>query len=165
MSNGAVRWGAFANLRPDLAEAGRQIFYQYGVGLAFLGTVRADGGPRVHPFCPMLDGEGLYAFIVPSPKREDLHRDGRYAMHTFPADENEDAFYLTGVCRPVSDPDVRSGLEQSYIAERPQLTSTALAEQQPFEFLIERCLLTRTTGHGDQTPEHIVWPEHIVKEV
>jgi hypothetical protein len=35
--------------RPDLADASRALLYQFGVGLAFLSTVRPDGGPRVHP--------------------------------------------------------------------------------------------------------------------
>jgi hypothetical protein len=148
-------WRGFSAARPDLAEAGRELLYQYGVGLAFLGTVRADGGPRLHPICPVLD-DGLYAFIVPSPKRDDLHRDGRYAMHSFPADENEDAFVLTGTARTVEHPVVRARLEARFSAERPQL-DVEFAEQEPFEFLIERCLLTRTTGHGDPSPEHLVW--------
>lgn len=66
--------GEFAARRPDLADAGRELFYQYGVGLAFLATTRPGGGPRVHPMCPLLTAEELYAFIVPSPKRNDLHR-------------------------------------------------------------------------------------------
>ena len=87
------------------------------MGLAFLGTVRADGGPRLHPFCPVID-DGLYAFIVPSPKRDDLHRDGRYAMHSFPADENEDAFTLAGTVKLTEDGAVRDRLEARYRDER-----------------------------------------------
>jgi hypothetical protein len=39
-----LTWGEFALERPELAEAGRRMLYQFGVGLAFLATVRADGG-------------------------------------------------------------------------------------------------------------------------
>jgi hypothetical protein len=152
-----ARWGAFAALRPDLADAGRDLLYQHGVGLAFLATVRHDGGPRVHPICPVIDGDGLYAFLVPSPKRDDLRRDGRYAMHAFPADENEDACYLTGTAGSVTDPGTRSRLERRFAEERPQLASFDLADQDLFEFRIERCLITRTTGHGDPSPVHEVW--------
>jgi hypothetical protein len=28
-----------------------------------------------------------------------------------------------------------------------------------FEFDIERCLYTKTTGHGDPAPRHTVWRE------
>jgi hypothetical protein len=34
-----VTWGGLREVRPDLAEAGRARFYQFGVGLAFLATV------------------------------------------------------------------------------------------------------------------------------
>jgi hypothetical protein len=54
-----VRWGGFASRRPDLAEAGRALLYQYGVGLAFLGTTDRAGGPRVHPICPLLTDDEL----------------------------------------------------------------------------------------------------------
>jgi len=32
-----------------------------------------------------------------------------------------------------------------------------LAEQAVVEFLIDRCLLTRTRGHGDVAPRHTIW--------
>jgi hypothetical protein len=75
-----VRWGEFASLRPDLADTGRRLLYKFGGGLAFLGTTRSDGIPRVHPMCPLLTDGDLYAFIMPSLKRHDLHRDGRYDL-------------------------------------------------------------------------------------
>ena len=84
-------WAEFETGQPGLAAAGRTLFYQFGVGLAFLATVRRDGGPRVHPMCPIIDGGGLFAFIVPGPKQADLRRDGRYALHSFPCPDNEDA--------------------------------------------------------------------------
>ena len=65
-------WPEFAALRPDLAEAGRALLYQFGVGLGFLATTRADGGPRVHPMCPIMTEVGMFAFIVPGPKQRDL---------------------------------------------------------------------------------------------
>jgi hypothetical protein len=153
-----MRWGEFASLRPDLADAGRQLLYQYGVGLAFLATTRTDGGPRVHPMCPLLTDADLYAFIVPSPKRNDLQRDGRYALHSFPADENEDAFYVTGRARPVNDDDIKAALAQQFATER------SLSEPPPevdgwllFALDIQSALLTRTTGRGDPSPRHVVW--------
>jgi hypothetical protein len=102
-----ISWSDFKAQQPELASQGADLMYHYGVGLAFLGTVRADGGPRLHPMCPLLTDSGLYAFIVPSPKQIDLHRDGRYAMHSFPLENNEDAFYLSGVASHVSDPQIR----------------------------------------------------------
>src|SRR5438552_2755471 len=103
-----LTWREFESAAPDLARAGRGLLYQFGVGLAFLSTVRRDGGPRVHPMCPILHEGSMYAFIVPSPKREDLVRDGRFAMHCFPPAENEDAFYVTGQVRRCDEADLRA---------------------------------------------------------
>lgn len=153
-----MKWGEFASLRPDLADAGRRLLYQYGVGLAFLATTRSDGGPRVHPMCPLLTESGLYAFIVPSPKRHDLRRDGRFALHSFPADENEDAFSLTGRAEPVENDDTREALAAQFAAERHLSEPPAeLATWELFAFDIESSLLTRTTGHGDPVPRHTTW--------
>jgi len=141
-----------------MAESGRQLFYQFGgVGLGFLATVRPDGGPRLHPMCPVITADGLFAMIIPSPKRRDLERDGRYAMHAFPTDKNEDAFYITGVARRVTDPVVASTVRDQFFAERPSIEPSALASDEPFEFLLESALLTRTEGFGDVNPKHVVW--------
>jgi hypothetical protein len=153
-----VGWGGLRESRPDLAEAGRALLYRVGVGLAYLATVRHDGGPRVHPICPLLHGDGLYAFIVPGPKQGDLHRDGRYALHSFPTPENEDAFYCTGRARLVDDAALRRALSDLFVAERSALgVPTPGPDQHLFAFGLERCLLTTTTGHGDPSPRHTVW--------
>lgn len=153
-----VTWGEFREENPELARLGQGLFYQFGVGLAFIATVRSDGGPRLHPFCPLVTSAGIWGLLLPSPKRDDLHRDGRYAIHSFPADDNEDAFYVTGQGRYVSDDSVMSQVENQFMTER-ELTSrpSSFDSHQLFEFLIERCLYTSTKGHGDPAPEHTVW--------
>src|SRR5688572_32804798 len=90
-----VRWGELARLRPDLASGGHDLFCQFGVGLAFLATVRPHGVPRLHPICVVLTDDGLYGLIIPPPKLRDLKRDGRYTPHSEPSPENEDALSLT----------------------------------------------------------------------
>ena len=151
-------WAAMAAEVPDLASAGRALLYQHGVGLAYLATVTAGGDPRLHPVCPLLDGTGMYAFIVPSPKQRDLHRDGRYALHSFPRDDDEDAVYLTGRARPVEDPAVRRALGDQYVRERARFAVPAPEpDHHLFAFDIGRCMITRTTGHGDPAPDHTVW--------
>jgi Pyridoxamine 5'-phosphate oxidase len=151
-------WRAFAEERPDLADAGGALFYQFGVGLAFLATTRADGAPRVHPVCPLLTDDGLFAFIVPSPKRADLHRDGRFAMHSFPSDDNEDAFNVTGTATNVQDAVLNAALAEQYAKERTMNAPPEdLGSWEAFEFSLTSCLLTRTTGHGDPAPQHTVW--------
>jgi hypothetical protein len=152
-------WSELEHKRPDLADAGHKLLYQFGVGLAFLSTVRRDGGPRVHPMCPVFVSGRLLALIVPSPKRLDLMRDGRYAMHSFPAADNEDAVYLTGRASQLEDPELASALVARYVEERAQfgLTAEAVANELPFEFDIETVMVTTTTGHGDPAPVHTIW--------
>lgn len=154
-----MRWGEFAMEQMELAEAGRGLLYQFGgVGLAFLATTRADGAPRVHPMCPLLTPTDLFAFIVPSPKRQDLRRDGRYAMHSYPTDNDEDAFYVTGHARSVDDQAVRIACAEQFAAERAMARAPEeLPTWELFAFDISSCLLTRTTGHGDPKPQHAVW--------
>lgn len=153
-----LTWDEFAADRPDLAEAGRALLYQHGVGLAFLATVRRDGGPRLHPMCPLVHDGGLFAFIVPSPKKEDLVRNGHFAMHSFPCPDNEDAFYLTGTATLVDNASVRAAVSELFVNERLAFKVPAPAEQDLlFHFVVASCLLTRTTGHGDPHPAHTVW--------
>ena len=151
-------WGGFRQVRPDLAEIGRRLLYQYGVGLAFLGTVRADGGPRLHPICPLVTFDALLGLIVPSPKREDLHRDGRYVLHSFPCEDNEDAFSVSGRAGPVDDSARRRTATAQFLAERGMSAAPEDFEaQELFEFHVECCLWTETSGHGDLHPRHTVW--------
>jgi hypothetical protein len=154
-----ARWGDLRGARPDLAQAGWDLLYQHGVGLALLSTVRLDGGPRLHPMCPLFHDDGLYAFLVLSLKRGDLLRDGRYAMHCYPPPDNEDAFYLTGTANLLNGEETVAALSRRFLDERSQLSLTEddLADQLAFEFDIDTCLLTRTDGHGDPNPRHEVW--------
>ena len=153
-----LTWPEFRQARPDLAESAKALLYQFGVGLAFLSTVRRDGGPRVHPMCPIITDEGLFAFIVPSPKSADLVRDGRYAMHAFPPPQNEDAFYLTGKALARPDQTLRESIAKVFFDERQWVSPPPGFDQQRlFEFLIDSCLVTKTTGHGDHNPNHTVW--------
>ncbi len=154
-------WPEFAGLRPDLAEAGRALLYQFGVGLGFLATTRADGGPRVHPMCPIMTAGGMYAFIVPGPKQRDLVRDGRYALHSFPCPDDEDAFSCMGSVRVVDDPARRAELSDAFVLERAALGVPAPSSDEiAFEMLVDSCLLTRTAGHGDTNPIHQIWRDN-----
>ncbi|MCA9947698.1 MAG: hypothetical protein KC449_29660, partial [Anaerolineales bacterium] len=59
-------WAVFSKQAPELAAFGSKRLGDDRV--AYLGTVRADGGPRVHPVTPIL-GEQLFLFMEPtSPK-------------------------------------------------------------------------------------------------
>ena len=158
-------WNELQSWEPGLAEAARGLLYQFGVGLAFLGTVRPDGGPRMHPICPLLTEDRLFAFLVQSPKRNDLLRDPRYVLHSFPTPENEDAVYLAGEALLRDDDPLRGPLVEQFVAERSQLAMEpdALEGQSLFEFDVQTCLVTRTTGHGDTDPRHTIWHASAVR--
>jgi hypothetical protein len=133
-----VTWQDFAAAEPALAEIGRALLLQFRVGLAFLATVRRDGGPRMHPVCPVISGGRLYVLVTPaSPKRADLLRDGRYALQTFPQPKpGSDEFYLTGRARLVEDPAAHAAIlrDAAHMAD---------AAETPFELLVARVMHTR----------------------
>ena len=137
-------WSDFAADAPRLAAAIRSIMQQYGPGLGYLATVRADGGPRVHPVSPVITDHGLFCFVIDSPKRRDLERDGRYALHSFPPEDSDDEAYLAGHARPVTDP---ARVEQlaTHLRAAPQV------DWRLFEFEIDVAMLARH-GRTGATP-------------
>jgi hypothetical protein len=131
-------WSDFVAAEPRLAAGIRALLQQYGPGMGYLATVRANGGPRIHPVSPVITDEGLYCFIVDSPKRRDLERDGRYALHSYPPELNDDEAYLTGRAVPVRDPLVVSRLAGA-------LHASPDVDWRLFELLIDTATLRR---HG-----------------
>jgi hypothetical protein len=105
-------WAEFAKQAPEMAAFGEA---RFGSGVAYLGTLRADGSPRVHPVTPIL-GEQLFLFMEPtSPKGKDLLRDGRYTLHCSVADSDggEGEFYVRGRAVMTNDPLLRAQAEQA----------------------------------------------------
>lgn len=154
-----VSWSGLAAARPDLAAEARALFYEVGIGLGFLATIRPDGGPRVHPICPLIDGE-LYAFIVDGPKLADLRRDGRYALHgeTVGPPNQDDAIYLTGTVVEPDDPALRTALADRFFAEREMAEPWPDFDTQVLvELRIDRLLLTLTQPRGGLPAGHTVW--------
>src|SRR6266511_1243674 len=59
--------------------------------VAYIATVRRDGGPRLHPFCPILAGGRLFVAIPrSSPKGRDLRRDPRCVIHAMPGPDDDE---------------------------------------------------------------------------
>jgi hypothetical protein len=151
VAGSAVRsWSEFAALEPELAEAGRRLLYQFGVGLGYLATVRPDGGPRLHPFCPIVHGPGLYGLIGASPKQRDLLRDGRCAIHSFPGADRDDEFYLTARALHLTDEALAGRVREAMVATGASSSGDELL----FEFQIERAMLALYKKRGE--PEN--WP-------
>jgi hypothetical protein len=149
-----VTWKGLSAAAPALAQAGSAQLNQFGVGLAFLATVRGDGAPRLHPVCPVISGDRLFVLITPaSPKHRDLLRDGRYALQTFPQPKpGSDEFYVTGRARLVEDEAARAAVlrDARHMADASETT---------FELRIERVMLT--TWENVLTPQmrsrHTTW--------
>ena len=105
-------WKEFAQQAPEFAEFGKARFQS---GVAYLGTLRADGSPRVHPVTPIV-GEQLFLFMEPtSPKGKDLQRDARYTLHCSVANANggDGEFYIRGRAISTDDPSVRAQAAQA----------------------------------------------------
>jgi hypothetical protein len=99
-------WKEFAQQAPEFAEFGKSRFQSR---VAYLGTVRADGGPRVHPVTPIV-GDQLFLFMEStSPKGKDLQRDPRYTLHCSVEDWSggNGEFYVRGEGRFTDDPVMR----------------------------------------------------------
>ena len=133
-----VTWKEFATAEPDLADVGRALLFQFGVGLAFLATVRKEGAPRLHPVCPVLSNDRLFVLITPtSPKRHDLLRDGRYALQSFPQPKpGSDEFSVAGKAVLVEDPAARADIlrDAKHMAD---------ASETAFQLWIDRVMHTR----------------------
>jgi len=74
-------WHTLRSLAPDLVTVGEERLRQFRV--AMLGTLRADGSPRISPVEPYLgSGELLIGVIRGSAKARDLLRDPRCTLHS-----------------------------------------------------------------------------------
>ena len=145
-----MTWTALEEGAPAIAGAGRRLFGPAGQAIAFLATVRGDGGPRVHPVMPVVTAGGLYVFVVNLGwKYRDLLRDGRYALHSAPTAEGGEEFYVTGRATEVDDAPTRSAVRQATGNRLGSHEFEAL-----FEFTIDRALYTHWQGWGTEA----AWP-------
>jgi hypothetical protein len=105
-----VRWSDFALAAPALATFGAERLLRPP---AYLATVTADGGARVHPVTPIVSSTGLYVFMEPtSPKGRDLRERRRFAMHNGVPDTagSGGEFFLSGEGVSVDDATVRAAV-------------------------------------------------------
>jgi len=107
-------WSEFEADAPELAAEGRRLLYARGDGEALLVTVRGNALPRVHPVnVGVVDG-GLYVFLLPSAKRTDLERDGRYALHAHQDPAAPDEFSVRGRAAVVDEADIRARVSDAW---------------------------------------------------
>jgi len=103
-------WQQFTMAAPELAAFGIQ---RLEGKVAYLATIRADGGPRVHPVTPHIAQGRLFVYMDPlSPKAYDLQREGRYALHCSVEDTSGGGgeLSLQGQAAIIDDPMARAEL-------------------------------------------------------
>ncbi len=102
------RWAEVLEAAPDLAaRCARRLL---DPGLVLLGTLRADGSPRISPVEPLVvDGELELGMMPGSLKARDLLRDPRCVVHSVVVskDGDEGDAKVYGRARDVRDPDAR----------------------------------------------------------
>jgi hypothetical protein len=78
-------WQTLRALAPEIVNVGEDRLRQFH--LAMLGTIRADGTPRISPVEPYIgSGELLIGLIRRSAKARDLLRDPRCTLHSIVVD-------------------------------------------------------------------------------
>ncbi|NJD29864.1 MAG: pyridoxamine 5'-phosphate oxidase family protein [Chloroflexi bacterium] len=109
-----MRWADFAESAPELADLGLAGFRE--ANLCLLGTLRADGWPRISP-CEIyfVDGELMLGMMPRSTKVRDLQRDPRLTVMTPQCDREAKRgdFKLYGRVVEVTDPDARESYGQT----------------------------------------------------
>jgi hypothetical protein len=147
-----MTWQAFAAGAPALAAFAQEQFARSG--LALIGTIRADGSPRISCVEPcILDGALYLGMMWQSRKALDLLRDSRIVIHNAVCSNtgDESELSLRGRASEIHDPPVR-GRFVAAVAERT-------AWQEPhfhlFAVAIESAALIQY-GHGEQSVQ--LWP-------
>jgi hypothetical protein len=141
---GARAWPGMAHLhRGEPVPEGMHAF-----DVAYLGTVRRDGGPRVHPFCPILADGRLFAAIPrSSPKGWDLRRDPRCVVHALPGPDDAE-LCIRARAREVDDDATRA--EVVAVVERSGVGGMieSVAHDPIFELALEQVDVARWIGVG-----------------
>ena len=98
-----MSWRDLEAEAPTLAREGWARFERTRVAL--LGTVRADGSPRISPVEPYLIQGQIVVGVMPSPKLDDLRRDSRCVLHSSVGniDGSEGEFKLHGRAVPTEE--------------------------------------------------------------
>ena len=144
-----LTWQEFEKAAPEMARFGAQ---RMSERVMYIGTVRKDGYPRVHPITPFVSSGHLFAFMEPtSPKGYDLRRDGRFVIHSLVKDMHgsDGEFSITGRATFLNDPQMRALAVKG-------CPYTPAERYVCFEFLIEECF-TQHYANGNSNPQR--WKE------
>jgi Pyridoxamine 5'-phosphate oxidase len=115
-----VIWSEFERAAPALARAARARFE--ATRIALLGTIRADGSPRISPIEPYFTPDGLLlGAMARSLKVRDLARDPRCVLHSAISDPDagEPEFKLYGTMVDVTEPSRREARPDAWWVSHP----------------------------------------------
>jgi hypothetical protein len=104
-----MTWAELEQAAPELASAARRRLES--TRIALLGTIRADGSPRISPVEPYFTSdELLFGAMARSGKARDLVRDPRCVLHSAISepDAGETEFKLYGTASETADRDARA---------------------------------------------------------
>ncbi len=101
-----ISWQEFRHLKPDWADAAQRLKLMSAAGhdgIGFLATVSKKGRPRMAPVCPFSTMGNLHLSVAgQTVKSFDLKNDGRYVLHAFLGNSDEE-FQISGRVRIVDD--------------------------------------------------------------
>jgi hypothetical protein len=114
-----MNWADFEAAAPQLAAGGRE---RLATAVALLGTLRADGSPRISPVEPAIAAGHLLFGVMRSVKGGDLERDPRCTLHSAVSNPNgsEGEFKLFGSALLVEDPALRDAGDGWWKAYPPE---------------------------------------------
>jgi len=160
---GVATWAQFEREAPEVAEVATRLWpgplalHRYGslpdgvswFAISYLGTVRRDGGPRVHPFCPILADGRLFAAIPrSSPKGGDLRRDPRCVIHALPG-ADDDELSIRALAREVSsDESLRAAIRAVIARTEVGGMIESVAQDPLFEFDLRQVDVARWVDIG-----------------
>ncbi|HEX5148536.1 MAG TPA: pyridoxamine 5'-phosphate oxidase family protein [Candidatus Limnocylindrales bacterium] len=143
-------WAEFAAAAPTIAADGRRLLYRTDTGEALLATVRGDGLPRIHPIYVSVLEDRLVAFILRSPKANDLAEDGRYALHAHQDPAAPHEFLLRGRARPIDDEATRARFAAAWFFDVDD-------GYRLFEFRIDHAVFGERGSPDDWPPRYRSW--------
>lgn len=156
-------WAEFEAAAPDLARVAARLWpgtVALGHGdsppegvpcfeISYLATVRRDGAPRLHPFCPILAGGRLFAAIPrSSPKGWDLRRDPRCVIHALPGTEDDELCIRATAIEVTSDPVTRILLRDVVAKSGVGGMIESVSNDPVFEFDLEQVDVARWLDIG-----------------
>ena len=107
--------------------------------ISFLATVRRNGSPRLHPFCPILAGGRLFAAIPrSSPKGWDLRRHGRCVIHALPGSEDDELCIRATAIEVIDDPSTRALVRNVVMRSQVGGMIESVSNDPLFEFDLEQ---------------------------